>query len=124
MKRLFSKIETKIDNTTRESNNVIGKVFNVGRQTVTVEDVLAEGEYFQQKTNRVTEKCLLHNLGGFAIVYLVKAGNGTRMALKRMYVNNEQDLNVAKREIQIAVSFTKLYLTVTFGYIFNGFRVA
>lgn len=45
MKRLFSKIETKIDNTTRESNNVIGKVFNVGRQTVTVEEVLAEGIY-------------------------------------------------------------------------------
>lgn len=43
-------------------------------------------------------------LGGFAIVYLVRASNGTRMALKRMYVNNEQDLNVAKREIQIAVS--------------------
>lgn len=28
----------------------------------------------------------------------------TRAALKRMYVNNEQDLNVAKRELQIIVS--------------------
>lgn len=37
-------------------------------------------------------------------MYLVKANNGSRYALKRMYVNNEQDLNVAKREIQIAVS--------------------
>lgn len=46
----------------------------------------------------------MSHLGGFAIVYLVRASNGTRMALKRMYVNNEQDLNVAKREIQIAVS--------------------
>lgn len=45
-------------------------------------------------------------IGGFAIVYLVKANNGTRYALKRMYVNNEQDLNVAKREIQIAVSIS------------------
>lgn len=45
-------------------------------------------------------------LGGFAIVYLVKGNNGTRYALKRMYVNNDQDLNVAKREIQIAVSCT------------------
>lgn len=45
MKRFFSKIETKIETTTRESNNVIGKVFNVGRQTVTVEEVLAEGKY-------------------------------------------------------------------------------
>ncbi|KAJ8919930.1 hypothetical protein NQ315_006459 [Exocentrus adspersus] len=86
MKKLFSKIETKIDTTSREGNNYIGKVFTVGRQTVTVEDILAEG--------------------GFAIVYLVKASNGCRYALKRMYVNNEQDLNVAKREIQIASSLS------------------
>ncbi|XP_044268991.1 serine/threonine-protein kinase sel-5 isoform X2 [Tribolium madens] len=86
MKKLFSKIETKIDNTSKEGNSSIGKVFTVGRQTVTVEDILAEG--------------------GFAIVYLVKGGNGTRYALKRMYVNNEQDLNVAKREIQIASSLS------------------
>jgi hypothetical protein len=43
MKKLFSKIETKIDNTSREVNNYVGKVFTVGRQTVTVEDILAEG---------------------------------------------------------------------------------
>ncbi|XP_018577181.1 AP2-associated protein kinase 1 [Anoplophora glabripennis] len=86
MKKLFSKIETKIDNTSREGNSYIGKAFTVGRQTVTVEDILAEG--------------------GFAIVYLVKANNGCRYALKRMYVNNDQDLNVAKREIQIASSLS------------------
>ncbi|CAH0546099.1 unnamed protein product [Brassicogethes aeneus] len=86
MKKLFSKIETKIDNTSREANNFIGKVFTVGRHTVTVEDVLAEG--------------------GFAIVYLVKSNSGTRYALKRMYVNNEPDLNVCKREIQIASSLS------------------
>nr|XP_023024483.1 uncharacterized protein LOC111512577 [Leptinotarsa decemlineata] len=86
MKKLFSKIETKIDNTSKEVNNYVGKVFTVGRQTVTVEDILAEG--------------------GFAIVYSVKANNGCRYALKRMYVNNEQDLNVAKREIQIASSLS------------------
>lgn len=43
-------------------------------------------------------------LGGFAIVFLVKAQNGQRYALKRMYVNNDQSLAVCKREIQIAVS--------------------
>lgn len=43
MKKLFSKIETKIDNTAKETNNVIGKVFTVGRIAVTVEDILAEG---------------------------------------------------------------------------------
>ncbi|KAG8229576.1 hypothetical protein J437_LFUL009558 [Ladona fulva] len=82
MKRLFSKIETKIDNTAKEPNNYVGKVFVVGRMTVTVEDVLAEG--------------------GFAVVFLVKANNGMRYALKRMYVNNEYDLSICKREIQIA----------------------
>lgn len=45
MKKLFSKIETKIDNTSKESSSYIGKVFTVGRQSVTVEDVLAEGDY-------------------------------------------------------------------------------
>ncbi|GLH05540.1 Putative glycogen synthase kinase-3 homolog [Gryllus bimaculatus] len=79
MKKLFSKI----DNTTKEPNSYVGKVFVVGRVSVTVEDVLAEG--------------------GFAVVFLVKANSGNaRYALKRMYVNNEHDLNVAKREIQIA----------------------
>lgn len=40
------------------------------------------------------------------MVFLVKANGsgGVKYALKRMYVNNEHDLNVAKREIQIAVS--------------------
>nr|XP_012135003.1 PREDICTED: uncharacterized protein LOC100882026 isoform X2 [Megachile rotundata] len=77
MKKLFSKIE----NTSKEPNSYVGKVFVVGRYTVTVEEVLAEG--------------------GFAIVFLVKSSSG-RYALKRMYVNNEHDLNVCKREIQIA----------------------
>lgn len=48
---------------------------------------------------------LFYFVGGFAVVFLVKANNsGVRYALKRMYVNNEHDLNVSKREIQIAVS--------------------
>lgn len=43
------------------------------------------------------------------MVFLVKApntggGGSVRYALKRLFVNNEHDLNVAKREIQIAVS--------------------
>ncbi|XP_067624616.1 uncharacterized protein [Eurosta solidaginis] len=37
------------------------------------------------------------------MVFLAKTNTGnTKYALKRMYVNNEHDLNVAKREIQIA----------------------
>lgn len=37
-------------------------------------------------------------------MFLVKAGNNCKYALKRMYVNNEADLAVCKREIQITVS--------------------
>lgn len=48
-------------------------------------------------------------IGGFAVVFLTKpngssSGNNVRYALKRLYVNNQVDLNAAKREIQIAVS--------------------
>lgn len=39
------------------------------------------------------------------MVFLVRGSSGNvRYALKRLYVNNEHDLNVAKREIQISVS--------------------
>ncbi|XP_055983792.1 AP2-associated protein kinase 1 [Sorex fumeus] len=59
----------------------VGRVFGIGRQQVTVDEVLAEG--------------------GFAIVFLVRTSNGMKCALKRMFVNNEHDLQVCKREIQI-----------------------
>ncbi|XP_017029430.1 uncharacterized protein Nak isoform X1 [Drosophila kikkawai] len=100
MKKILSKFErnenSRLDNphnssssssSSNEKNSFVGKVFTVGRVTVTVEDVLAEG--------------------GFAMVFLARGNGGgsasaTKYALKRMYVNNEHDLNVAKREIQIA----------------------
>ncbi|KAL3193460.1 hypothetical protein MRX96_016817 [Rhipicephalus microplus] len=82
MKKLFSRFERIDQGAAREANNFVGKVFTVGRHTVTVEDVIAEG--------------------GFAIVFLVKGSNNVRYALKRMFVNEEQGLNVCKREIQIA----------------------
>ncbi|XP_041792523.1 AP2-associated protein kinase 1-like isoform X2 [Chelmon rostratus] len=59
----------------------IGRVFTIGRYQVTVEEIVAEG--------------------GFAIVFLVRTHQGLRCALKRMYVNNEHDLQVCKLEIQI-----------------------
>ncbi|KAF7665384.1 hypothetical protein LDENG_00145080 [Lucifuga dentata] len=61
--------------------NFIGRGFTVGRHQVTVEEIIAEG--------------------GFAIVFLVRTNQGVRCALKRMYVNNEHDLQVCKCEIQI-----------------------
>ncbi|XP_058640837.1 AP2-associated protein kinase 1 isoform X7 [Onychostoma macrolepis] len=63
------------------SGAFIGRVFSIGRYQVTVEETVAEG--------------------GFAIVFLVRTHQGVRCALKRMYVNNEDDLQVCKREIQI-----------------------
>lgn len=56
------------------------------------------------------------------MVFLVKAngsGGNVKYALKRMYVNNEHDLNVAKREIQIAVS---ILLLVVFSMYIRGIQ--
>lgn len=47
---------------------------------------------------------LISFTGGFAVVFLVRTPQGQRCALKRMYVNNEHDLQVCKLEIQIMVS--------------------
>ncbi|XP_061449232.1 AP2-associated protein kinase 1 isoform X8 [Rhineura floridana] len=66
---------------TGPGSGYIGRVFSIGRRQVTVDEVLAEG--------------------GFALVFLVRTSNGMKCALKRMYVNNEHDLQVCKREIQI-----------------------
>lgn len=48
MKKIFSKFEKneKLEgaSVTKESSNYVGKSFTVGRVTVTVEDVLAEGK--------------------------------------------------------------------------------
>ncbi|XP_067401926.1 AP2-associated protein kinase 1 isoform X7 [Emydura macquarii macquarii] len=66
---------------TGPGSGYVGRVFHIGRYQVTVDEVLAEG--------------------GFAIVFLVRTNNGMKCALKRMYVNNEYDLQVCKREIQI-----------------------
>ncbi|XP_034402295.1 AP2-associated protein kinase 1-like isoform X2 [Cyclopterus lumpus] len=65
--------------------NFIGRAFTVGRHQVTVDEIIAEG--------------------GFAIVFLVRTNQGVRCALKRMYVNNEHDLQVCKCEIQIMKDF-------------------
>ena len=67
----------------------IGRELVVGRHHVAVEEVVAEG--------------------GFALVFLVKSrivggnGNGggyTRLALKRMCVNNETDLRLVLQDIR------------------------
>ena len=65
----------------------IGKVLTINQYQVVVEDILGQG--------------------GFAFVFLVRSQNQPqqRYALKRMYVNNEQDLQVCQREIAILKEF-------------------
>ena len=58
--------------------------WTVGRHPVAFEEVIAEG--------------------GFGVVFLVRQKD-QRYALKRMFVNNDKDLAVCKREISIVVSF-------------------
>ena len=53
-------------------------------------------------------------------MYLAKTQNGKRVALKRMNVNNEEDLKVCQKEIIIMVSniifFRFLLLFILFSY--------
>ena len=49
--------------------------------------------------------------GGFAVVYRAKSSKGRTYALKRMAVNNAQDLYLARQEIAITVSYTLNYST-------------
>jgi len=83
MKKIFGKIESRRDEKENEKahSSYIGRKLAVNRHTVIIEDVIAEG--------------------GFAIVFLAKTSNGARYALKRMCVNNDKDLAVCKREINI-----------------------
>lgn len=52
--------------------------------------------------------------GGFALVFLVKAqgSGGTKYAMKRMFVNNDQDLAVCRREIHIMVCIINSMVTM------------
>ncbi|XP_037088378.1 AP2-associated protein kinase 1-like [Pollicipes pollicipes] len=85
MRKLFSK-NPNASNHSSQNTSFVGKTFQVGRTSVTVEDVIAEG--------------------GFAIVFLVRGPGGQKLALKRMYVNSEADLQACKREIQITSSLS------------------
>jgi AP2-associated kinase len=96
MKKIFNNAKSSANTSNDASANsssgqnyshFIGKVYQLSKHSVYVEDVIAEG--------------------GFSIVFLVKSNlNGKRYALKRMYVNNETDLEACKFELQIIVSFT------------------
>jgi len=61
----------------------------------------------------------MYYVGGFAVVFRVKSQQKSGpYALKRMFVNNDQDLNVCKREIQISVR--TVLCTVSSPSVFNS----
>jgi serine/threonine protein kinase len=64
----------------------IGKILTINHHQVIVEDILGQG--------------------GFAFVFLVRSYNQQRYALKRMYVNNQRDLQVCQREIGLVREFS------------------
>lgn len=43
MKKFFGKSDSKSDNNAKDVNNCIGKSFIVGKMTVVVEEIIAEG---------------------------------------------------------------------------------
>jgi len=73
--------------------------WTVGRHSVSYEDVILALTYtFNYPVIKVIAE------GGFGVVFLVRQRNEKRLfALKRMFVNNERDLAVCKREISIVV---------------------
>lgn len=91
MKKIFSRrdplISLGVNNVaSNEKEPIKGGSWTVGRHVVHVEETIAEG--------------------GFGVVFLVKghaksSSNGDqKYALKRIFVNNEKDLAVCKREFQ------------------------
>ena len=53
MKKFFSKFDTTFE---QPQANFIGKVFNIGRQTVTVDEMIAEGESLHKNTLNTERK--------------------------------------------------------------------
>ena len=53
MKKFFSKFDATFE---QPQSNFIGKVFNVGRQTVTVDEMIAEGESVHKQGGHGTGK--------------------------------------------------------------------
>lgn len=77
---------TSTNTTVGDIHSYIGKPLTINQHQVIVEDILGQG--------------------GFAFVFLVRSSNQQRYALKRMYVNNERDLIVCQREINILKEFS------------------
>lgn len=75
-----------LSNTVGDIHSYIGKLLTINSRQVLVEDILGQG--------------------GFAFVFLVRTSNQQRYALKRMYVNNQRDLQICQREIALVKEFS------------------
>ena len=53
-------------------------------------------------------------LGGFAVVFVVRASNGRKLALKRLAVNNDADLYLTKQEIAVTKALSDCSYSVTY----------
>lgn len=104
------------------SGSFIGKVYTLKQYQCTVEDVIAEGLFNWISRFKINFLFILFFLGGFAFVFLVKAQNGMRYALKRLNVNNEHDLTNCKREIEIAVCIKETHVYFVYIFVFLLFR--
>lgn len=66
MKKIFSKFDKneklETHHNTSATNSFVGKVFTVGRVTVTVEDVLAEGKYQLLPTFIIYIVCIIEQI--------------------------------------------------------------
>ena len=81
-------MQSNVASSSSSANSMLlgGGPWTVGRKTVHFEEVIAEG--------------------GFGVVFLVKHKESSRRyALKRMYVNNDKDLAVCKREIRFEIFY-------------------
>ena len=90
----------------------LGGPWTVGRHVVSAEEIIAEG--------------------GFGVVFLVRGQSSTKdekrfYALKRLFVNNDRDLAICKREIAIVVTtffltiVLNLNLSFSISFLYTGF---
>lgn len=84
MKKLFSKIDN-----TKETNSYLGKVFVVGRYTVTVEEVLAEGDSSSLKLHLTATSVSIICVCRFIEIHPEKSYAAMPMAIRTRSVSIE-----------------------------------
>jgi len=91
MKKIFSKFEKneKIETANKESNNYVGKGFVVGRVSVTVEDILAEGKILYKIINMCITNVLLLFKDTIMFYYDFKSYKDNRNLVKKTYISNK-----------------------------------